>query len=503
MEPWQNWAIASVLIGGAAYYYSITSGQKKRPSGFKPYIPKQIQPRNSSGLRNDSKDKKRKEKEASGSDHTTEGLADVSTASAPTEITEPVKKRKGQKKQQPGKIAQSSAVEVLGNQDIGATAENEGIDNLEFAKQLSDKIMGTSLKQPDSTQKQKAKRQAKHAEASAAVANGSVSEANGLNLVHKNSASSSTTGGEADDDLSSANSPELGATTNKIPSGADVSDMLEPPAKGPSVLRLTEPANPQPQRQPKPLKPVQEPETKKQRQNRRKREEQKAEREQAEKERRSTLENQRRTVREAEGRPAKNGLASSQALASNVWLNPAKADGDHTDLRPAEPQNAPLLDTFEDPGFTASTTGKRFNDLPSEEEQMKILSEMESDNAWSTVAKGGKSKKKGRNNQAFTGNGATDTAGERDMGASRGTNDDVVLPKDILEKAVNPQPNEPKVTQHATQAQDSQSKPEKATRETIDHSVWNRSNIHEHPDYDPAFPYALTGHPEDSEWAVV
>ena len=42
----------------------------------------------------------------------------------------------------------------------------------------------------------------------------------------------------------------------------------------------------------------------------------------------------------------------------------------------------------------------------------------------------------------------------------------------------------------------------KATYETIDHSVWTRENITEHPDYDPDFPYALTGHPDDDEWAV-
>ena len=40
----------------------------------------------------------------------------------------------------------------------------------------------------------------------------------------------------------------------------------------------------------------------------------------------------------------------------------------------------------------------------------------------------------------------------------------------------------------------------KETFETIDHDAWTRENIQDHPDYDPAWPYALTGHPMDSEW---
>jgi len=46
-------------------------------------------------------------------------------------------------------------------------------------------------------------------------------------------------------------------------------------------------------------------------------------------------------------------------------------------------------------------------------------------------------------------------------------------------------------------------KGEKVTKEDIDPNIWNHSNIHNHPDYDPELPYALTGHPDDDEWAVV
>ncbi|KAL9131081.1 MAG: hypothetical protein Q9217_000904 [Psora testacea] len=495
MEPWQNWAIACVLISGAAYYYSTTGGQKKRPSGFKPYIPKQTQRRNSWGSRNESKGKRKKEKEASGSDPAPEDTADVSAGSAPGSETDAVRKRKGEKKQQPSKLAQSSTVEI--------SIEEEGMDNLEFAKQLSDKMTGTSLKKPDRTQHKKARGQAKRAEASMVGTNGNVPKPNGVMPLQENSTASSTTGADADDDLSSANSPELGATNDTTQSARDVSDMLEPPAKGPSVLILTEPVNPQPQRQPKAQKSVQESETKKQRQNRRKKEEQKAMREQAEKERLVALENQRRTVREAEGRPAKNGLGSSQAPSSNAWSSTSKAGQTDTNLRPAALRDDPLLDTFEESTPSTSAPGKHFNELPTEEEQMKILGEMESDNAWNTVSKGGKSKKRAVNAQASAANSATDTADAGEKGASNGVAGDVSLSKEAPHTSMNVPPHGVKPRQGATETGDNPSKPLKATRETIDHSIWNHSNIHEHPDYDPAFPYALTGHPEDSEWAVV
>ncbi|KAL9101706.1 MAG: hypothetical protein Q9163_003071 [Psora crenata] len=504
MEPWQNWAIASILIGGAAYYYSITGGQKKRPSGFKPYIPKQAR-RNTSRPHNANKDKRRNGKEISRSGLLPEDTADGATNSAPGGAAEAGKRRKEPKRQQQSsKVVPASNVEGSSERDKGTAQDNEGMDNLEFAKQLSDKMTGTSLKKPDSSTNNMTSRPTKRAEASLAGANGRVSKADGGTSVQENSTASSTTGADADDDLSSANSPELGATNTITPSTRDVSDMLQPPAKGPSVLRLTEPENAQhQQQQPKPQKPFQETENKKQRQNRRKKEEQKELREQAEKERRVALENQRRIVREAEGRPSKNGLGSPQATASKAWSSPSVAGESSTTREAVASNQTQLLDTFEEATPPAPTVEKKFDDLPSEEDQMKMLSEMESDNAWNTVSKGGKSKKKAANPQGLSGNSPTDAANSEKDGASDKGNGNSSSPRVIPSAAESVGAIDGKPTQSAPDAGDKPSKPRKATRETIDHSVWNFSNIHEHPDYDPAFPYALTGHPEDSEWAVV
>ena len=505
MDPWKNWAIATVLIGGAAYYYSTTGGQKKRPSGFKPYNVTQTQTRNSSRSRNKSKDKKRTEKEASGSEHVADETPDASTASAQASGSDALKKNKQKpaKKEQPSNLAQTLAAEVANELEVENVGEDEGMDNQEFAKQLSDKMTGTSLKKPENTQNKKARKQVKRAEAFMAGVDGKASKSKADTSSKEDSTPSSTTGADADDDLSPTNSPEIGAISTTAPSGGDVSDMLEPPPKAPSVLRLTEPANREPQRQPRQQKTSQEPETKKQRQNKRKNEELKAMREQAEQERRVALENQRRIVREAEGRPAKNGLGTSYASTSNAWSNPSKVDQSNRNPRTAVSQDAVLLDTFEERTPPAATTGKPLNDLPSEEEQMKMLSEMESDNAWNTVSKGGRSKRKAGNLHAVAGNGVTDVARAEKNSLPDGENGDTIFPKGAPGTSLNAQPNGVKSTLGKTRKEGKPNKPGKATRETIDHSVWNRSNIHEHPDYDPAFPYALTGHPEDSEWAVV
>ena len=518
MEAWQSWTIFGLATAGAAYYYTTSGGQKKRGSGWKPFTPQQAQRRNSSRSRIESRDKRRKENQASGSDQAADETTDASTTPVQASGTESLRQRKG-KQQQPSKLAKGSTADARDDPNDGGGGadpeEDEGMDNLEFAKQLSDKMTGTSLKKPDTTQNKKLRRQAKRAEMSMAETNGSKSNTNGAVPLQENSTASSTTGGDADDDLSSTNSPELSATNATTPSGRDVSDMLEQPGKGPSVLRLTAPANPQPQRQQKEKKPVQEPESKKQRQARRKREEEKAIREETEQQRRIALENQRRIAREAEGRPAKNGLGTSQQPSKSAWASSTKAGGNSDTLSKVPPQGEPLLDTFDDDDASAqggndiakqsSSNGNTLNDFPSEEEQMKRLSEMESDNAWNTVSKGGKSKKKGPTAPPPVNNGISDNHKEnRTKEASATTGAESSFPKGAAGTALNAQANGvARSSQMPNPMADEAGKPKKATRETIDHTIWNRSNIHEHPDYDPAFPYALTGHPEDSDWAVI
>ena len=566
MDPWKSWAIVGIFGLGAAYYYS-QSGKSRRGRGRAPPLvsTEQIQGRGSD-QRNDSKDKRKKKgKSSDTSDQLGSDVPEESSASVQNGTNGAVKKRKGGKKQ-PSKLAQSSAVEVNPEQGVAVEndiAEDEGIDNEEFARQLSGLKKGTSLKKPVTHhENKKTKKQGKRNEAPPQVMNGSALKTNGVASSQDMSTASSTTGADADDDLSPAMSPDLRAAQTTTPSSTDVSDMLEPASKGPSILRITEPANSQPSRQPKAQKTAPEPETKKQRQNRQKNEEKKALREQAEKERRALQEKQLRTAREAEGRPAKNGLGPSQPPSANAWNKPASA-GTHSTGPAANISSVSLLDTFEDvPTAVGNPSGinggandmsvdeKAWNnDLPSEEDQMRMITEMDSDNTWSTVAKGGKSKKKSSvattadTNQAKSlgyqkkdtpntqsaslmtstdnNNGTTKanrngtsstmsaTSAEHGNSISSGAGK-----KDISTEVIAA--NEGRLndtTSHGTDTNGVESasskatdakkaKHVKATYETIDHSVWTRENITEHPDYDPDFPYALTGHPDDDEWAV-
>lgn len=571
MDPWKSWAIVGACGLAAAYYYG-QSGKSKRGRGRAPPLvsPEQSQ-RRGSDQRSDAKDKKKKKTKTSDtSDQPGSDVADVSSASVQLSSNSTVKKRKGGKNQ-PSKLAQSSAVDVVSSEkSIGTEndiAEDEGMNNEEFARQLSGLKTGTSLKKPvTQNENKKSKKQGKRNEAPPQAMNGSASKTNGAAKSQDMSTTSSTTGADADDDLSPAMSPDLRANQGNAPSGTDVSDMLEPASKGPSVLRITEPVNPQPIRQPKNQKAAPEPETKKQRQNRQKNEEKKAVREQAEKERRTLLEKQLRTAREAEGRPAKNGLGPAQLPSTNAWNKSGSAATDTKGPDTAQ-SSAPLLDTFEDTPKTdpkarsnnggtngTSVDEKAWNsDLPSEEDQMRMITEMDSDNAWSTVAKGGKSKKKlpaaiaaEKETTKSSGNAKKDISSapaassansaahnkensktfsnnnNRTSSAMPDTTTDhsKTMPHEAEKKGVptgvpaaKEKDSNEAATSHAKDSNTEESaasktaddeEPEyvKATYETIDHSVWTRENITEHPDYDSDFPYALTGHPDDDEWRV-
>ncbi|KAK2006688.1 hypothetical protein LZ32DRAFT_543416 [Colletotrichum eremochloae] len=190
-------------------------------------------------------------------------------------------------------------------------------------------------------------------------------------------------------DSSSAASPEV---TPADPSG--VSDMLEPSAGGPSVLRLTGTDKEKPKA--KNQKAPEKAETKKQRQNRQKAEAKKAAREEEEKERKVKLEKQRRSAREAAGIPAKDGSQFMAAVNGNksAWTagspNGASANGTPLAVQP--------LDTFEAPAKNGAAPAQSSNNwissLPSEEEQIERLKE---DDEWNTVpAKSKKAKKENR-----------------------------------------------------------------------------------------------------------
>lgn len=263
---------------------------------------------------------------------------------------------------------------------------DDNLDNLKFARQLSKAKEGAkfSTKADGGKQREKSVKQ---------------SRAKLIDLNdEKESAPSSTTGGDADDDQSPISSPEVGPVVT-----GDVSDMLEPAQARPSVLRITD-AAPKQQKQ-KVVKAPEHVETKKQRQNRKKAEAAKAAREEAEKERKVLEEKQRRTARIAEGRAAKDGSQFTAAkVGKSAWTEGAPSGTNSA--APAAKTNGfhQPLDTFE-PSTTAATSKPAednwVSDLPSEEKQMEMIKSDEDE--WSTVKT--KSSKKAAKNDSSVDSG--------------------------------------------------------------------------------------------------
>ncbi|KAL8974083.1 MAG: hypothetical protein Q9197_001678 [Variospora fuerteventurae] len=490
LEPWQNWVIVGLCAAGAYAYYSRT-GNKRRGPARSLYVPgsgkRRTSPRRGSGADAGSSGSniRRKNQAKKGEIPVEVPAAEASSNSVSVGGSGKVKKRKGGK-QGTNQLAQSSAVDVAPMPTIAANDEEEAVDNREFAKQMSGLKTGSSLAKKDGPKSQ-TKKQAKQAELPLNSFNAPSPSVNGASTSKDLSNESSTTGADADDDLSPAASPSFG----------DVSDMLEAPGKGPSILRLT--GVEEPKRHQRAQKVAQESETKKQRQNRRKNEEKKLAREQAEKDRRVLLEKQLRTAREAEGRSARNGLAA--APTSSAWNKQAAAHTTTSQQASPVVSNGSLLDTFDDsttsvsnghshaPKNNSTANVKTLpEEVPSEGEQMRILSEMDGSGGWNTVSRGGKKKKSavnGKENERKMSTTSVSVAETDDHSTS--TSDDVVG----------------KPTPSQSQTEDEIPKPIKTKKDSIDPKLWNRENIHLHPDYDPAYPYALTGHPEDSDWAVV
>ncbi len=367
-------------------------------------------------------------------------------------------------------------------------SEGDDEDRLLAFCQMGGLKTGSTLAKNEGS-KNRSKKQGKQAELPLNSFNALAPGSNGASGSKDLSNASSTTGADADDDLSPATSPQMGSA--QAATSGDVSDMLEAPTKGPSALRLT--GVEEPKRQIRPQKVFQEAETKKQRQNRRKKEEQKAAREEAERERRVLLEKQLRSSREAEGRPAKNGLAS--APAANAWSK-SSMNNVNSSMAPSPVPNGSLLDTFDDgPKPTANSHDRHQqdstpadmkasrNDVLSEEEQLRILSEMEGDGGWNTV-------KAGKKRKPATGN---DKENQRKMSnTSASVSGSTSTSSDSINQATPSQSQTEDETPRAP-----------IKKEEIDRNVWNFDNIRNHPKYDPDYPHALLGHPGDSDWAVV
>lgn len=249
--------------------------------------------------------------------------------------------------------------------------DEEDVDTRDFAKRLAAARTGVAVGETTKAKPRKEKR-SKAVPAAAAES------------------AASSNGADADDDLSS--------TENVAVSSTDVSDMLEKPAPGASVLRLTGSVESKEKKQKaQAFKPV---ETKKQRQNRQKNEARKQINQEAEAERRKLLEKQLHTARESERQEA--ARQKPAAPQSNAWSSASKTNGAHAAAPVAAApaaSNGALLDTFEPatPASSSKPAGTWTNNLPPEEEQMRILGVSQPDEDWTTVpSKKEKTKKKAK-----------------------------------------------------------------------------------------------------------
>jgi hypothetical protein len=370
MNPYVSWAIMLVVAGGLGYYYS--NGPKPKNKAPIKVVPEKVEP-----VVQAPKPKKQKARKQ----------------------PEPITKKSEEKP-----VAVSSQVEDKNEAE-------EDIDNKEFAKRLAAARSGVSVGETKTkAPKEKRNKPLPRTQESASS--------------DFSARAPSSNGADADDDLSS--------TDFISPSGRDVSDMLEKPAPGPSVIRLTGSMETKEKKaKPQAFKQV---ETKKQRQNRQKNEARKQANADAEVERRKQLEKQLHTAREAERQEASR-KKSATSVPSNAWTS----TNGTTSTTPAPAVNAalPLLDTFEPTASSAasgSSSGAWSNNLPPEDEQMRILgvSAPVADEDWTTVSsKKEKAKKKPKGDDSANEASASETAAS-------------------IEPETTPQPTEwvaPKVTQ--------------------------------------------------------
>ncbi|KAJ4414746.1 hypothetical protein N0V82_007738 [Gnomoniopsis sp. IMI 355080] len=289
-----------------------------------------------------------------------------------------------QNKAQPKSYAAAADTVSTPETKAAPSKSRDEVDDRAFAQQMANnkqnKFINKTTSEPK--HKQKSVKQSKAKEINE-VNKGTENEDLG-----KESAPSSNAGADADDDQSPITSPSVGAAD-----ATGVSDMLEQPSTGPSVLRLTGT-----EEKPKKAKKTKTPEpteTKKQRQNRQKREQDKAEREEAEKERKVMEEAQRRTARLAEGRPAKDGSGFAAAQKANAWAgkagNGTSANAVHQPLdtfdNASKATAAPAATNGHENKENVHQSGTRANwaENPYTEEQQLKMFEAEDDSKWQSV----------------------------------------------------------------------------------------------------------------------
>lgn len=318
MNPYLSWAILLLVAGGLGWYYNGKSQAKTRATPARAAVEKTEQ---------------------------------VAAAKKPKR--QPKKAKENNEKE---KVKQELRVNTSASASAAAEPEND-MDNVQFAKEFAKVQTGSALAGPGKDSK-KAQKKAK----TQRIKHG---DSKGMAV---STSASSTTGADADDDMS----PVDDTPVAPIAAG-DVSDMLEEPAPSVSVLRVTD--TEQHKKQQKEKKEPKPAETKKQRQARLKREKQRAMVQEAEKERRELQEKQLHTAREHERREA--AKKSAPAPAPDAWK---KSLSETTNG--VKPATSTLLDTFSE---TQTKTEDWAQDLPSEEEQMRMLNTINSESEWTTV----------------------------------------------------------------------------------------------------------------------
>ena len=320
---------AGIAVVGAGYYY-LTRKAPAKPAKVAETVPAQAQKA------------KKKAKKATGVDVNQSGSDQADKPAAKKRA-----KKNKNKEAAPAAPAVTQNAQQSSHEDD--SDEDEQIDVKEFARQMSNAKAGTQVgARPEQGSRQKSVKQSR----------------------------ASTNGFNTNDAQNSDNS--------------GVADMLEAPSAGPSVLRVTAPANLQPKKEKKQSKSPESAETKKQRQNRQKKEAEQQARAEAESQRKVLEEQQRRTARLAEGRAAKDGSGfAAKAAAQAVWKGPEGPQA------PSTNGHVQLLDTAESAAPAApqpkADISQEYASLPSEEEQLRRLEE---ETEWATVSKPKKSKVK-------------------------------------------------------------------------------------------------------------
>ncbi|KAJ5902016.1 hypothetical protein N7495_002544 [Penicillium taxi] len=311
MNPFISWAILLVVAGSLGWYYTNGSAPKIKAQPVRAVVEK-------------------------------------------VEATVAPKKQKRKNKASEPAISKKPEVQTVVSPPTSGDEPEDDVDNKEMARRLAAIKNGISPAGPAS------KNQKKKAKKAAQLESGS---------------HASSTGADADDDLSPAVSPVVNAST----SAGYVSDMLEAPSPAASVLRVTGNVKSEPNKEK--VQSFKQVETKKQRQQRLKNEARKEQVQEAEQERRKLLEKQLHTARESERREA----ARSQPATSNAWEGKDKANGTAAPhVAPAAPVQ--LLDTFEQ--APATHPAKKWDQgLPSEEEQIRILEASNGVDDWTTISK--------------------------------------------------------------------------------------------------------------------